>query len=394
MDKENDLRQRIIGLGEHSFKKSYYPELQKNISELNLFKAAFDQVHDMILIINPKDGFLEFINNSAKEFFKVELKHPNLYLADIISQKYWETIRKRIQLKDQSLAAQSFKYKIELEDDIYFIGNSVNPIESNNKKYCVLVIRDITQNINIEKTLLEAKRKAEEGTRLKSAFLANMSHEIRTPMNGILGFVSLLDEGNVKPETRKYYMEIIKSSCDDLLRIIDDVLDISKIESGLVSLHKQPFSLNQVLENLNQVYLHKLVALNKDVSLELDRDLPDGLDVVCGDELRIKQILRNLIDNAVKFTSQGSIIVSYKKQKSSIRFSITDTGIGIKDDNLHLIFERFRQSDENVNRFFGGTGLGLSICKGLLNIMGGSIGVESEYGIGSTFYFEVPLETR
>ncbi len=391
MDNKKDLRKRIIGLGDHSFKKSYFPKLQDKISELNLFKAVFDQVMDMVIIINPLDGFIEYYNESAQHFFKISSINENQYLADIVSAKFWSIIKDIAEDKSLESSNHTFKYKVSSKKRTYYIDISVSVIQSNGKAFCALVIRDITERVAVQNDLIIAKEKAEDAARLKSAFLANMSHEIRTPMNGIVGFVSLLEEKDYDEVTRKNYMNIIKSSSNDLLRIIDDILDISKIESGLVNLYNKSFDLNRVLDDLFEIYTLKIKGLQKDIVVTFNKELPDEKVEIIADEVRVKQILSNLIDNAIKFTETGTIKINYIKTDTHLKFIVEDSGVGIKQEYVDVIFDRFRQSEKATSRMYGGTGLGLSICKGLIKLMNGEISVESEFGKGSTFSFQLPL---
>jgi len=387
----SDLRNRIIGLGEHSFKKSYYPELQQRISELNLFKSVFDQINDMVLIIQPDSGLVDYINDAGKAFFKIESNDQLVSLPDLVDDAFFKKIQDFLKDQVSSLKSNVFTFEIKMQDICFYIENSVSRIKNNNNWFGVLVMRDITKNILDEKALVEAKEKAEEATRLKSSFLANMSHEVRTPMNGILGFVSLLDGGNVSENARHNYMEIIKTSCDDLLRIIDDILDISKIESGSVNLYKSKFDFNIILDGLSEAYKLKIEALKKPIQINFVKSITDTEAMVFTDGVRVKQILRNLIDNAIKFTHEGEITLSYKISENHLWVSVADTGIGIRPEKVAIIFERFRQSEEDISRTFGGAGLGLSICKGLLHLMGGNISVQSVFGKGSTFAFQIPI---
>jgi len=248
------------------------------------------------------------------------------------------------------------------------------------------------ERLEAEKELEIAKNKAEESDRLKSAFLANMSHEIRTPMNGILGFVNLIENENLAPDKRKKYIGIINSSAQQLLTIITDVLDISKIESGLVEIRNTKVNINTILNALlSQFRLEIKIRNKKGIRLKLNKPgLPRKLEIV-SDEVRLRQILSNLLGNAVKFTNSGTIEYGYQfLDNKTILFYVSDTGIGIDKEYQEMIFERFRQV-ENV-KLVAGTGLGLSISKGLVELLGGKIWLESEVDKGSVFYFTLPVK--
>ncbi|MGL1893680.1 MAG: response regulator [Spirochaetaceae bacterium] len=256
------------------------------------------------------------------------------------------------------------------------------------------VHRDNLENIVTERTaeLNTAKKTAEEADKAKSDFLANMSHEIRTPMNAIIGLDHLLLKTSLT-EKQQDYVDKIGSSSKNLLGILNDILDFSKIEAGKLEIEDTNFILNDVLENLSGMIGNK--AMNKGLELIFRQDM-DVPQTLIGDPLRLGQILLNLTNNSIKFTDKGEIVVSFKlqskeKDKIVLRFEVTDTGIGLKSEQVDKLFSSFSQADSSITRKYGGTGLGLSISKKLSEMMGGHIGVESEYGKGSTFYFTLKL---
>ena len=241
---------------------------------------------------------------------------------------------------------------------------------------------------------LNEKIKAEESDRLKSAFLANMSHEIRTPLNGILGFSELLSYPSTSEDDRNEYTKIIRRASDDLLNIINDIIDISKIEAGLLNVFETDCQLNQLMQEVYSLFVIKKGQLKKDhIEIKLSNMLNDTRSIIKTDPLRLKQVLVNLIGNALKFTENGSVEFGYTlSTNKTLLFYVKDTGIGIADKDQAIIFERFRQSDYSVNRKYGGTGLGLSISKGFVELLGGKIWVKSNEGKGSTFYFNLPYQ--
>ena len=249
---------------------------------------------------------------------------------------------------------------------------------------------EIEQRNILEKDLIKAKEKAEEADRLKTSFLANMSHEIRTPLNGILGFAELLKNSKVTQEKRERYISIINESGRDLLNIINDVLDLAKIEACQIMLSPTDFSLNTMINELYVIYEADISIKGKPIVLKKVTELPDDKSYINGDDIRIKQIFKNLISNAIKFTPEGSIEFGYKINNKKIHLFVKDSGIGIDTSNHAFIFDRFRQEDETTTREFGGTGLGLSIAKSLTELMGGQISVESEKGKGALFAFSIP----
>ena len=251
---------------------------------------------------------------------------------------------------------------------------------------------EIEERKKTEKELILATKKAKESDRLKSTFLANMSHEIRTPMNAILGFASLLDNDDLSSDDKKNYTAIIQNNSKQLLTIISDIIDISKIESEQLKINNSQCNINALIKSLHtQFYLQK-EELEKDfLSINYQLDLSDNMSFIETDEVRLNQILTNLLSNALKFTETGEISFGYSVSgKKHLLFYVKDTGIGIKEEKKKIIFERFRQSEESNTRDYGGTGLGLSISKGLVHLLGGSIGVSSIVGSGSNFYFTIP----
>lgn len=241
----------------------------------------------------------------------------------------------------------------------------------------------------MNKKLELAKIKAEESDKLKSAFLANMSHEIRTPMNSIIGFAKILNRKNLREEKRKQFTEIIKEMSHQLLRLINDIIDISKIETGQIDIKIEKANINDLLMRLFTIY--KPIAGNNNLNLYVQKTLSDEQSEIFTDLTKIRQILDNLISNAIKFTHKGYITFGYHVNKDQMEFFVEDTGIGIEKNIRKKIFEPFRQADTNVAGSYGGTGLGLSISKAYIEKLGGKIWLDSQAGEGSTFYFTIPF---
>jgi PAS domain S-box-containing protein len=255
----------------------------------------------------------------------------------------------------------------------------------------IVSIIDISDKKKAEEELVKARKRAEESDRLKSSFLANMSHEIRTPMNAILGFASLLKNENYSKERRDAFIEIINTNSKQLLQIITDIIDISKIESGQISIFNRDFPLNELIEQLAFYYSTLIAQEKKNLVLKYSFGFKAGNDWIFGDRVRIEQILTNLLSNAFKFTSSGEIEIGYDVVKESgLVFFVRDTGIGMTPQEQQVIFDRFRQASSSINRKYGGTGLGLTISRGLAEAMGGSIHLESAKDRGSAFYLQLP----
>ena len=300
---------------------------------------------------------------------------------------------------DRVLANEQFIVEDEVPTDIgiKYIQVSFNPIIKNG-----LVIggscfgSDITERKKAELELMRAKNQAEESDRLKSAFLTNMSHEIRTPMNGILGFTNLLKKPNLSGKEQHKFINIIEKSGDRMLNTINDIIDISKIESGQVDISFSDFNLNNQMDDLFEFFLDE--ANKKSIQLSFTKRMPNQMVLIKSDKEKLDSILTNIIKNAIKYTNSGNIEFGYtinKKNKlSELEFYVKDTGIGIPKTRQEAIFNRFEQADIEDRDVYEGSGLGLAISKAYVEMLGGKIWVKSEEGVGSKFYFTIPYTTN
>ena len=386
------------------FQGSYYlhsiihdvTDIREAEEKLKLLSKAVDQSPASIMITDPS-GKIEYVNpkfleNSGYSHEEIIGKNPSILRSGEHPQTFykdlWETITSG---KDWAGEVRNKRKNGEL----IWESELISPIFDTNGKIInfISVKEDITERKRMIAEVIQAKNKAESAERLKSAFLANMSHEIRTPLNAILGFSNMMTSSDdMSDETKKEYIDIINKSAEGLLLIINDILDVSKLETGQVKIYYKPFNLNKMLESMKSQYQEKMTDKDKEnIQLQL---IPSSSDLILNtDENRLAQIFSNLLSNALKFTEKGEIKFGISAvHEDKVELIVSDTGIGISKKDQKTVFERFRQVDYSTKRIYSGNGLGLAIVKSLIELMGGKITLESEVGKGTTFRFFLPLE--
>ncbi len=366
-------------------------------SELRISQFSIEIAADSIFWINKSGEFI-YVNNSAITmlgYSKEELLRMTVF--DIVPEfsgdvwiEYWEQLKKK-----GSYVIQLY-YKTRMGNEIP-VEVAFNFREFEGEEFNFVFSRNITERKISDEKLKNAKEKAERSDKLKSAFLANMSHEIRTPMNAIIGFINLLGDQDITQEQKEEIIELAQSSSSDLLNILNDIIDISKIEADELAVSKSLNYVNSLLSEIFRFYL-KNIDFNSKEDLKLSVDLESNSERVAifTDKARFRQIMNNFINNAIKFTNSGEIVIGYNQITSGgrklLRFFVKDTGDGIPEDKMDYIFDRFNRIDDSRQKPLKGTGLGLSISKKLVDLLGGTIGVESKQGVGSEFYFTLPYQ--
>jgi PAS domain S-box-containing protein len=427
----NDLEERWVhGLGELIFNDQKQPlkmigtiqditDRKKNEEKLLQLSQAVEQSPVTIVITDTK-GAINYVNPQFTEttgftYEEALGQNPRIMKSGHTSSEEYKNLWKTIS-KGKNWHGEFHNKK--KNGDLYWESASISPIINSlgETTHYIAIKEDITERKLAEKKLIianqelayenkekekrtlelfKAKEQAEESDRLKSAFLANMSHEIRTPMNGILGFTELLKEPNLRGEDQQEYIKIIQESGTRMLNIINDIIDISKIESKQMKTVLTATSINDKIKFVYNFF--KPEVEKKGMQLLFKNTLPDKESVIVTDNEKVYAILTNLVKNAIKFTDKGSIELGYKLKTESkppeLEFYVKDTGVGIPKDKQQAIFDRFIQANLTDKRAFEGAGLGLSISKAYVELLGGKLWVESEEGKGSTFYFTIPYNT-
>jgi PAS domain S-box-containing protein len=418
----HQLTKYISGLIQNDFKKQEKINLRRTDSEVRIIYNEFNNMVDRL-------HHREIQRDNALQAMKEnELKYREL--ADMLPQSIYETDEdgnytyvNRAWIKKFGYSPDEINKKKNIQETLIsdnpekaILDNKLESTEfigitKSGKEFPALVysnkiqqgsqtigtrgiVIDITERRKYVEALKREKAKAEQSDKLKSSFLANMSHEIRTPMNAIIGFSDLLASDELEDIERKEYIRHIRNSGELLLNIINDIIDIAKIEAGEVKIIEHDCNINDILQESYLTHMDTLKRTKKDkyIDLKLKKGTSNPF-IIKSDPFRIKQILSNLISNAIKFTDSGEISFGYQfVNDGNIMFFVKDTGIGLPPDKVNIVFERFRQVEESSVRNYGGTGLGLSITKNLIELLGGKIWLKSEEKKGSVFYFTLPVK--
>jgi len=370
-------------------------EIKRSESQIRKLSEAVTQSPASI-VITDLDGSIEYVNPWFTEETGYTLQeavgqNPRVLKSGEQCTAYYKNLWDTISSGRKWTGEFHNKKK---NGELYWEAAVIAPIKNEQGEVTnyLAVKEDITAMKELQKALEKAKDKAEESERLKAAFLANMSHEIRTPMNGILGFADLLKEPDLSLEEKVEYVTIIEESGHRMLNIINDLINISKVESGQMQINLSDSDINEQIRIIQSFF--KLEAKQKGIELNSVCPLESDLSVINTDREKVYAVLTNLIKNAIKFTTKGAISIGYIIKDKMMEFYVKDTGRGIPSDKLTVVFDRFQQVDTQLSNGIEGSGLGLTISKAYIEMLGGKIRVDSKIGVGSTFYFTLPYNPQ
>jgi len=366
----------------------------KNAEEQILKLSMSIEQSPSTIVITDVDGNIEYVNPKFSEITGYSPEeaigqNPRILksgkMKDEFYQEMWHTIRSGQVWRGEFLNKKK-------NNELYWEWATIAPIRNEEGEVInyIAIKEDISVRKQMEAELLVAKNKAEESDKLKSAFLANMSHEIRTPLNSIIGFSELLADSHFEIEEKDEFIAHIISNGNSLLSIISDIMDISKMESGMVSIRPRAVSVFKIVTDIRKQFIGRFEEKRIEFRIESEKEL-ESIQVMADPE-RLNQILNNLVSNSLKFTTNGFVLLKYVKVGNMLQFEVKDTGIGIPADFHSKIFDRFSQVESSKSRRYGGNGLGLAITKNLIELMGGKIWFESKPEIGTSFHFTLPLK--
>ena len=384
---------------------------QEDVTNLTGSLQALHQERETLEVLLENMPFYIFFTDRKHQYLRINslmagllrVSHPQKAIGRTNDEFFSKRVARKMLEEDRAIMETGtpiYNRAVFFEDkgvDGFWMEQNKIPIRDERGVITMIVgiFKDVSDKVKIENELKRARDRAEQSDQLKTSFLANMSHEIRTPMNGILGFANLLRDADLSDEQRNLFLQHIDRSSKQLLNIIDDIIDISKIESGQLKISNRPVHINETMDEIYSSFFHRIrgdAPGQQKVAFTLKKDVVSTVFTVVVDDFRLTQIFNNLIGNAIKFTNEGQITFGYNlKANRYIEFFVSDSGIGIEEEKLTLIFDRFGQVNPIKNYQPSGTGLGLPISKSLVNLMGGELWVESEVGKGSTFRFTLPL---
>ncbi|MBU0489480.1 MAG: PAS domain S-box protein [Bacteroidetes bacterium] len=368
-----------------------YRAKEKAEESENQIRSMFSVSNAGIVLIDTKGSLLEW-NETFRSFFGYSQEEFRTFSSKTLT--FPDDMPESLDKISKLVSRQIGNFRIEKrfvrkDKTVFWADLFAAPLIKGENVYAIIgVVNDITERKQTEIELIAAKEKAEESNRLKTAFLQNISHEIRTPLNAICGFSGMLNDSDISEEKRKSYVSIIQSSSDQLLSIVSDILTISAIETKQEQIRISKVSINDTIVELLSIF--KPQALRQNISLYVKQEFADEQVEIFTDKAKFTQILSNLLTNAMKFTHEGYVEFGYALKGENIEFYVKDSGIGIQREMQEMVFDRFRQGDKSIQVKYGGTGLGLSISKGFVELLGGTIWVQSEIGQGSIFYFTIP----
>jgi len=357
-----------------------------NPKKCDLMLSLYNSI-DLYSVFVEKDGTILYYSEKFKNTFQKDDDFTNKKLSDVVCQTAYEELRKM--MLEVIFTNKLVKNNVMLNNKWYMF--IIYPIISNQEvTHLMITGHDISSSKKLDLENEELRRKCEESNSIKSIFLSNISHELRTPMNAIIGFSDILLQNSNGKEQKERFLKSINSNAKHLDELLNNILDYAKIETNEFDLLYENFSLNDLLEELSDIFDD--VNYKKNLNfVKLEFKKVEDKKIIC-DYLRLKQVLFNIISNAIKFTDKGYIRISFDEFDDCIIFKIEDTGIGIPQDKIKYIFDRFWQCDSSSRKKYKGTGLGLSISKSIVEMFNGKIWAESELGKGTSFYIKIPLE--